>query len=316
MYIDMHCDTLTAVEDIAHGDGQVSLDKLRAADCFLQCFAVFLHQERVGPDLLAAFDRYADKFDALVADNADKVAAVTTPDQAYDAYRNGRLAALLTVEEGEVLQGDLANLAHLYARGVRMLTLTWNFPNRLGYPNIDATRHLPREEMLQSVDHRGLTALGRQAVAQMNELGMMVDVSHLSDGGFWDVLGCSTRPVVASHSNARAVCGVARNLTDEMAVALADKGGVTGLNFCYDFLTDIGGGVLQNALRHVRHLYDIAGEDVLALGGDLDGIAPHDGWDCTRMPQLIERLGDILPARVVDKMTLGNFMRVWRAQQA
>lgn len=315
MYADMHCDTLTAVDDVAHGAGQISLDKLRQADCFVQCFAVFLHKEREGDALLAAFDRYADKFDAVVAAHGDLVCAVTTPREAFEARANGRVAALLTVEEGEVLQGELTNLDHLYGRGVRMLTLTWNFANHIGFPNIDAARRLARKEALFCTDARGLTPFGHEVVARMNGLGMMVDVSHLSDGGFWDVVRQSVRPVVASHSNARALCPVARNLTDEMIVALADQGGIAGLNFCYDFLTMAGGSVLDNALAHIAHLYRVGGEDVLALGGDLDGIEAHDGWDCTCMPILAARLADRLPARVVDKLLYGNFVRVWQAQQ-
>lgn len=309
MYADMHCDTLTAIDDPALGDGQINLAKLQRADCFLQCFAVFL-DARQG-DMAARFASYADKFDKMIASHPS-LCKVTTPAEALAARKEGKIAALLTVEEGGVLQGDIDNLRCLYGRGVRMLTLTWNYPNEIGYPNNDASLPVAPDRKLRRVDTRGLTAFGKEVVAAMNASGMLIDVSHLSDGGFWDVLRLSSRPIVASHSNARSVCSVTRNLTDSMLVALAQKGGVAGLNFCYDFLADDGGAVADNALRHIAHIYDVAGEDVLAIGTDFDGIPLVEGWDADKMPSFVGRLGEVLPARVVDKMLWQNFLRVWQ----
>ena len=119
------------------------------------------------------------------------------------------------MEEGGVLNEKQERLEELYRLGIRLITLTWNYENCLGYPN-------SRDG---EVMNRGLKAFGLEIVERMNALGMLVDVSHLSDGGFWDCIRVSRAPIIASHSNARALCGVPRNLTDDMLRALAEKGG-------------------------------------------------------------------------------------------
>ena len=313
----MHCDSLTALSypQLRSGEGQLDLTRLQAPGA-LQCFAIFL-PKRLG-DLYQRTLTFADLFDRMVAENPDLVMAVRTPEDYRIAVEKGRLAAMLTIEEGATIEGDIAKLRHLYSRGVRMMTLTWNYPNEIGYPNLDINEYSQnRLSSLYRTDPRPLTEFGRQVVAEMNALGMMVDVSHLSDGGFWDVLSLSTKPIVASHSNARAVCPVARNLTDPMLVALAEHGGITGLNLCPDFLraapTD---DLLQSAVRHVLHIHQVAGEDVLAIGTDFDGIhalPPLEG--CQQMPLLHTALLEHLPSRVVDKMWTDNFLRVWQENQ-
>ena len=311
MFFDLHCDTLTAIEDVAHGAGQTSVDKLAALGGAAQCFAIFLDKKQ-GP-LWPRFEHYCDRLEALMAQDS-RLQLALSPDEALQIVKRGNVAAILTVEGGDLLAGDMANLHRLYRRGVRLLTLCWNYPNALGYPNIDCT--LPREQIdVCRTDGRGLTAFGLDVVDQMNALGMMVDVSHLSDGGFWEALKRSKAPIVASHSNARALCGVGRNLSDEMIAALARRGGVMGLCFCYDFLTSGGGEWLDMAVAHARHIYDVGGADVLALGSDFDGIPPVAGCDCTALPLLARRLADVLPAEAVDKMLWSNAMRVWRSVQ-
>ena len=145
---------------------------------------------------------------------------------------------MLTVEEGAVCKGSTGKLRHLYRLGVRMLTLTWNYPNELGWPNVKMPPEGSEEAPDFTVPDRehGLTETGFAFLSEMERLGMIVDVSHLSDAGFWDVARAAEKPFVASHSNARAVCHHVRNLNDEMIRALAEKGGVTGLNFCPSFL--------------------------------------------------------------------------------
>ena len=307
----MHCDTLTAIDDLSHGLGQVSVDKLVQAGCAAQCFAIFL-DKRQGP-LWPRFEAYCERLGELVAQD-DRLQQVCDPLDLESCMQSGKVAALLAVEGGDLLGENISNLDRLYRRGVRLLTLCWNYPNALGYPNVDCS--LPRLHIdVRSTDSRGLTPFGVEVVSRMNQLGMIVDVSHLSDGGFWDALHLSRAPIVASHSNARALCPVGRNLSDEMIAALAAKGGVAGLNFCYDFLSDTGGEVADLYVAHARHIYAVGGEDVLAIGSDFDGIPRLAGCDCTLLPILFDRLCRWLPPRVVDKMMMGNAYRVWREVQ-
>lgn len=170
------------------------------------------------------------------------------------------MSAMLTVEEGGVCGGRTECLRELYKQGVCMMTLSWNYKNELGHPNLYAELrnsiraeepHLTPEEQdyalqkyLNTPDtEHGLTKKGREFVECMEEMGMIVDVSHMSDAGFFDVLQMTKKPFVASHSNARALCPCTRNLTDDMIRALAAKGGVAGLNFCADFLSPCRAGV-------------------------------------------------------------------------
>ncbi len=312
-YADLHCDTLTAIpyDQLRQGNGQLSLTTLKQAGCRMQCWAIFLDKEQ--GDLYNRAMRYADTFDRMVAEYA--IPTVRSVKDIEATARADRPAAMLTVEGGEIIEGDLDKLRELHRRGVRMLTLTWNFSNAIGYPNIAYDifgRH--RKELLTHVEDRGLTPFGLQTVRTMNDLGMIVDVSHLGDGGFWDVIRTSTKPVVASHSNARALCGVVRNLTDDMIRALAANGGVMGLNLCPDFLTMDGGDLMDAAVAHVGHILQVGGEDVLALGTDFDGIPSKAPLrTCLDLPALWDRLRAEFGERVVRKMAWDNVERVFRA---
>ena len=242
----------------------------------------------------------------------DAIRVLTSADMRRAALE-GKVGALFTVEEGAVIEDNLANLSLLYDVGMRMMTLTWNYRNSLGAPNATMEDYA-REgaAALTRLDDNPLTDLGREAVREMNRLGVLVDVSHLSDGGFWDALAVSASPVVASHSNARAVRNVGRNLSDAMLAALAERGGVAGLNLTPDFLCSGEEDVLDYAIRHVLHVWQIAGEDVLALGSDFDGMTPRAPLtDCSSVPLLYDALCARIPPRVVDKMMWGNFLRVF-----
>jgi membrane dipeptidase len=176
-----------------------------------------------------------------------------------------------------------------------------NIPNCFGYPNSP------------DFQHQGLTAFGKEAVIHMQELGMLVDVSHLSDQGFWDVADCTSKPFIASHSNCREVCGLLRNLDDDMIRTLANRGGIAGLNFCPDLT--IKNATHCNAddlAKHVCHLLQVGGEDCIALGTDFDGIGGTVEVDSpTKMPLLFHALKKQgLTERQLDKFAWGNAMRV------
>ena len=174
------------------------------------------------------------------------------------------MSAFLTIEEGGVIKGKLENLRNFYRLGVRLMTLTWNYPNEIGYPNFD-----------WKYQEQGLTAFGKEVVAEMNRLGMIIDVSHLSDQGFYDVASLSQQPFIASHSNSRAMTNHPRNLTDDMIRILAEKGGVIGLNFAASFLGSSETSQIEDMIRHAKQIYQVGGIEVLAIGTDFDGTAPN-----------------------------------------
>ena len=216
------------------------------------------------------------------------------------------MSAVLTIEDGRSVRGKVDNLKRFYDMGVRLITLTWNYENCFGYPN----------SYDPDVMGRGLKPFGLEAVEYMNELGMIVDVSHLSDAGFYDVASHAKRPFVASHSDARAICPAVRNLTDDMIRLLAEKGGVTGLNFCPSFLNAQKDypGTAADVARHAAHIIKVGGEDCLGLGSDFDGIRTHaelPGADA--MPVLEDALAKAgLTARQRDKVMGENVLRVYR----
>jgi membrane dipeptidase len=210
------------------------------------------------------------------------------------------VAAALTLEDGRIAASE-AGLRRVWQDGVRILTLTWNQENAFGFPHRAAA---------------GLKPWGREAIPLMNELGLIIDVSHLSDGGFWDVCRLSRRPFVASHSNARALTPHSRNLTDPMLRALGDRGGVVGVNFAPAFV-DAGSppvSTIEGVCRHAEHILRVAGEDALALGGDLDGISGvMDLNRVEKTPRLLEALARRgMSERQLEKCAWRNVWRVWQ----
>lgn len=209
-------------------------------------------------------------------------------------------AVLLAIEGGSCFGSELENVEKLYRRGVRLVTLTWNTPNAVSDTNLQA-----------DPEHPGLTAFGRAVVREMNRLGIVIDVSHLSDAGFWDVMAESGKPVIASHSDARALCAHPRNLTDGMFRELVRHGGVTGINFCRSFL---GGSMdLTQIIRHIEHFSALGGVKNVGIGSDFDGIDRlPDGIAGTESLYLIfDKLLQLnYTQEQVEGIAGGNFRRV------
>ena len=263
--IDLHCDTVLRLMDggtLGKNDYGVDIRKLRAGDSLAQFFALFVDKKKTKNPMDMAL-RMLDKFYAELEDNRSSIALATTYQEMTANHQAGKLSAFLTIEEGGVLCGQMAHLHNFYRLGVRLITLTWNYPNEIGFPSAGGR-----------YQKKGLTDFGKDVVAEMNRLGIMIDVSHLSDAGFNDVAHLSVKPFTASHSNARSIMGHRRNLSDGMIRVLADKGGVTGINFCNHFLSLDERSQVSDMVKHIRHIRQIGGIDVIAIGSDLDGIDP------------------------------------------
>ena len=326
---DLHCDTLyrllgredtagePAVEAFAKDGGMLDLAKMRAGDYLLQCFACFVGLEE-SPDPLVSALREVDLFHRLLAAYPDDLVWVKSAADIDKLGEDGRIGAMLTIEEGAVCRDDLAILRDFYRLGVRMMTLTWNHQNGLGSPNITPDYN---EDTWPVKDPGapGLTGVGREFVAEMERLHMIVDVAHLSDAGIRDLLAIATRPFAASHSNARACCPHLRNLPDELLRAMGEKGCLIGLNYCPAFLDDTPdrkhcvGSVAQMA-RHAKYILNLAGEDALALGSDFEGIGGElEITGAQDLPLLAEGfVNEGIPARVVEKIFYKNARRFFR----
>ena len=315
--VDMHCDTIGELWKAEKAGKPISLrsnslhidlEKMQKGDYLLQNFAMFVFLGREKDPLVNVLEMI-DVYNRAMAENADIIGPVLNYEDIEKNRAAGKLSGMLTIEEGAVLKGNPYVVRSLYQLGVRMLTLTWNFENEIGYPNtiVKAKDYDPSR-------HYGLKPEGIEIVREMNRVGMIVDVSHLGDDGFWDVVKYCDGPFVASHSNARAVCNHTRNMTDDMIRALADKGGVMGLNFCGDFLNPNGMSRVEDMVRHAKHIINVGGSDILGLGTDYDGIDGDLELDhCDKMPLLaqeMERQG--FSTQQIEKIFHGNVLRLYR----
>lgn len=305
-YIDLHCDTLTVCADrgkrLKDCGLQTDLEKLKKNGCAAQCFAVFTQGETAADD----YERYYAAFLCEIREGG--AFPVTCGRDLEYCLNTGKTGAILTLENLGFLGTHPEKLIRCYARGVRMASLVWNYENDYAYPNLKFKQGQP---LFAEREERGLKDCGRRAVELMDGLGIIIDISHLSDGGAKEILHNRKIPVVASHSNAAEVCGVCRNLTDELIRRIADCGGVVGVNFCMDFVgnSDIFAGLSA----HIAHIVKVGGEDVIALGSDFDGIpAPEGLEDCTRVPALFDFLSAHgMRAELLEKLARKNFMRVF-----
>lgn len=261
---DLHCDTALALlgEDLKqtsslkHNDCHIDLDRASALGGYAQCFACFTTTVGGGPKPVEVFEREIDTILREMERNSQQISLAYTPEEISQNLEKGMMSGILTIEGPAGFGFDPELLEDLHRLGFRITTLGWNEKNPL------------------TGSHKtggGLTDLGKAYVEEAQRLGMVVDVSHISDEGFWDIMEITKAPVIASHSNSRSVCNVSRNLTDDMFLAICKTGGVTGINLCPDFL-----GVnpnLDTVCDHIFHFLtlDPTGKHI-ALGGDLDGI--------------------------------------------
>lgn len=311
--VDLHCDTIMGLMeaetkvDLKSNNLCIDINKLKAGDSLAQFFALFVDMKECKNPLEYGL-KMVDRFYTEIERNRDDVAIALNYSDFERNRAEKKISAFLTIEEGGVLKGDLANLRNFYRLGVRLITLTWNYPNELGFPNVDLRTGYVSEDYQK----RGLTTFGFEVVAEMNRLGMIIDVSHLSDQGFYDVVRSSTKPFVASHSNSRAVTDHSRNLTDDMIRLLADKGGVIGINFARDFLGSKDISRIADMVRHIRYIIDVGGLESVAIGSDFDGISPeleikHFG-EMGKLIDALERNG--FTADQIDKISYANALRV------
>ena len=317
--VDMHCDTILRLYDeggnLLENEFNIDLRKMIKGDYLLQNFAMFVNLGEKDDPLTKA-QRLIDLYYQEIEKNKDLIKPIFSYQDIEDNQRDGLMSAMLTLEEGAVINNDLAVLRNYYRLGVRMITLTWNHPNGIGYPNLISTKEYKDLYHINTQD--GLTDFGIEYVREMERLGIIIDVSHLGDAGFYDVLKYTTKPFVASHSNARSVCGVARNMSDDMIKLLAKRNGVMGINFCGDFLkaSNTGGvrSCIEDMVKHILYIRDLVGIDYVGLGSDFDGISQDlELKDASMMPMLKDALFEAgLKEEEIEKVFYKNVLRLYQ----
>src|SRR5579871_285885 len=349
LLIDTHNDiTSRTVEgyDIgkAGNDGHTNVTALKKGGVGAQFFAVYVAAEYVKGNRSA--NRTLQMIDTvrhdIVARYPNDFVFAATADDIERIHQQGKIAALMGIEGGHAIEDSLRLLRDYYALGIRYMTLTHANTNNWADSSGDVDK-------AGVTHHNGLTDFGKQVVHEMNRLGMMIDISHVADKTFWDALQTSNAPLIASHSSCRALCNVPRNMTDEMIVALAKKGGVIQVNFNCGFLSErsaaaaktvpsstlpgsagedatiaeykrkVPPATLEDVVAHIGHIVKIAGVDAAGIGSDFDGVfcTPTGLEDVSKFPNLTRALLEKgYSAEDIRKIYGGNTLRVMRAVEA
>lgn len=296
---DAHCDTafrtLEKGEGLYRNSGHTDLRRGGEYKPRVQVYAIFDE----GGDLRAKYRRQLFHLKSQLEMNSGIVSLCTSKADILKTISQGRQAAVISVEGAELLGCGEEGLREAYKDGVRAVNITWNHENALSGSNAEGT-------------DRGLTPAGRDFVRRCSKLGVIVDLSHISDPGFWDTLETAEGQIMASHSNSRAVCAHRRNLTDDMFRALMARGGVAGINLYAEFLGE--NADIETVVRHIGHFLELGGERNIGIGADFDG--------CDRLPRGIRGIQDMgrlyeallnrgVPKNVADDIFFNNFMRIF-----
>lgn len=307
--IDLHADTITAlyyeagnfiaesefinnlpVSQLAANKHQVDIHKLKVAKSQAQFFVLWLNLAKCKKYNISAWDHFAKLHHLLISELNKSPEDILIANNFKSLEQNDqadKISAFIAVEEGAFIE-TLDDLDRAYAMNVRYITLVWNYETHIGVPSvIDQTR--------------GLTKFGFDMVEKMQDLGILVDISHLSDEGAEDVLASVKKPIIASHSNARSLCNHTRNLPDKLIRKVADNGGIIGVGCVPNFLDEVNKTIkIDTMIRHIQHIHKIAGIDTIALGNDFDG------YKCYT-PELDEIKNISEMPKLVDKLLLAGF---------
>ena len=284
--IDLHCDTIMKLidhpssGDLYRNTWKIDIEKLQKAHSKVQDFALFINLGETN-DPYGRYEAMRNLCTSQIQHYGEHIHHVLSYQDIESVYASGKIGALMSIEEGGVLGGDLDKLKQAYQDGVRLITLTWNYPNGLGEPHCGE-------------QHKKLTSKGVEFVEAMQDLGIIVDCSHLNDAGTEQLGDILDVPFIASHSNAREVTAHTRNLPDHLIKLIANKGGVIGLNFAQSFLGTSPISRIEDIVKHGLYLIDKGGEDVVALGTDFDGIKPDtEIKDASEMHRLYDAFKEV-----------------------
>ena len=306
---DCHCDTLTELYNknasLYENEQHFDIKRQIALGGGLQFCAIYVPTEvfRYQGGLrytLCLLDKYNQEIKKLHENGID-VLQVRTAEDAGNVLKH-KAATLLAIEEGGAIDGSLEALRCLYELGVRAMTLTWSNRNDIA------------DGINEEATGSGLTLFGKQVVAEMNRLGMLVDVSHISTAGFWSVIETSTKPIIATHSNAKSLCSHPRNLNDEQIKALAQNGGLAGITFAGQFLEeDWRNACIESVYKHIDYMLNLIGnDDHIGFGSDFDGIShpPYNIQGVQDYKQLIEYLSKYYSDKTINKITHQNVINL------
>ena len=312
--LDSHCDTPMFFDqeiNFASRDPKILVDLHKMTEGYLDATIMVAYLEQQGltdEDLMAATakaDRILNEIEAMVSKSSAHVNIAYTPADLYRLKAEGKKAIMMGIENGYAIGKDIANVERFRNRGIVYMTLCHNGNNQLCGSCRDNEQNL------------GVNPFGEQVIQEMNRVGMMVDISHAGVQTFYDALEISTKPIVASHSSARALCNHPRNLYDDQMRALADKGGVAQVTLYNGFLKEVGQATIEDAIAHLNHMVDVMGIEHVGIGTDFDGDGGIIG--CASASELINFTRHLLKERYseedIRRIWGGNFLRVMEEVQ-
>lgn len=317
--VDFHCDTISQIYDIKKSGENINLrqnrlhldiEKMKKSNYMLQVFASYVDLGKNDKTLESCLS-YIDLLYDEVEKNKDDIGIVYTYEDIIKNIDKNKMSALLSIEEGGVCKGNLALLRNFHRLGVRMMTLTWNYENELAYPN----GHFYDEV---NNKRKGLKEKGFEFINEMEKLGIIIDVSHLSDDGIYDVYNNTTKPFIASHSNARSVCSHQRNLTDDMIKKIGDRGGIIGVNFYSSFLNNDyrsnDTSKIKDIIKHIKYISNVGGIDCVGIGSDFDGIdCPLEFENSSNMQLICNEMSKIgFKDEEIEKVFYKNALRLFK----
>ncbi|MFR4985954.1 MAG: dipeptidase [Lachnospirales bacterium] len=299
-FVDLHCDTITAAyereQNFLKNNLHIDIERLSKFKSPTQVFAIWL-SKKYYKNAFYMTNKMIDFFEKQIEENKDFISKV----KCFDDINDEKINALLSIEGGESIEYNIENLYHFFNRGVRILTLCWNYENNIGFGAFTKSE-------------QGLKTFGKDVVRVMNDINMVIDVSHLNEAGFWDLYKISKKPFIATHSNSYSVCKHFRNLKDDQLRAIKDCGGIVGINLYPKFLTTKENATEGDIFRHIDYMSNIIGIDRICLGGDFDGIedTPLNIGDISQYSMLLKRIEEIYGKDILDKIAYKNFYNFFK----
>ncbi len=317
--VDAHCDTLLLLgKSLMEFDSNLSKDKdeksfyrndttavdiekLQKGNVDLQFMAVFI-EPVFNPDFsLKKSLSYIDLLYRKIEENSQYISLIRNFKDLERNKKEAKKSVILALEGGESITNDIAVLRMMYKLGVRCITLTWNYRNNIA------------DGVSDSISGGGLTNFGREVVKEMNRLGIIVDISHISEKGFWDVINITRKPIIASHSCAYKLCNHIRNLNDKQIKAISRVNGAIGINYCTSFLeNNPSKATVKSIVNHIEHIAEVGGIDCVGLGSDFDGAkVPKDVFDISQIYKIKDEMTNRgFKAQEINKVMGNNFVRI------
>ncbi|WP_250277667.1 dipeptidase [[Clostridium] colinum] len=295
-FVDLHCDTIIALyerkQNLFENNLHIDINRLKKFKTPTQVFAIWL-SKKYYKDAFNITNKIIDFFEEQIIKNEKYINKVSCYN---DILKSKKINALLSIEGGESIENNLDNIKHFYDRGVRILTLCWNYENNLGFGAFTKSEE-------------GLKPFGKDALKIMNEINMIADVSHLNEAGFWDLYKISKKPFIATHSNAYSICNHYRNLNDNQLKAIKECGGIVGINLYPKFLTDKHIATKDDIFRHIDYIANIIGIDKVCLGSDFDGIeeTPLNLEEISKYEKFFIDIENIYGKEISEKIAYKNF---------